>query len=89
MEETTTSKSRNLDRFTNEVTPLRFISVSKRPLTKMLATLADEEKDSGDDGIVKGLRACSTPMCGQETCCVSRQLESSMLLFLMQMAKTN
>ncbi|KAK8706403.1 hypothetical protein V6N13_049970 [Hibiscus sabdariffa] len=89
MEETTTSKSRNLDRFTNEVTPLRFVSVPKRRLTKMLATIAEEEKDSGDDGIVKGLQACSTPMCGQETCCLSRQLESSMLLFLVQMAETN
>ncbi|KAL4273120.1 hypothetical protein GQ457_13G005200 [Hibiscus cannabinus] len=57
MEETTTSKSRNLERFTNEVTPLRFVSVSKRPLTKTLATIVEEEKESGDDGIAKGLRA--------------------------------
>ncbi|TYH29786.1 hypothetical protein ES288_A01G039700v1 [Gossypium darwinii] len=90
--EPTKPKSRNLDQFMNEVAPPRFISVSKRPLTTMLATIAEEEKDFNDNEVVKGRRAysSSSSVCGKAAiCCLSRELESSMLLFLMQMAKTN
>ncbi|KAH1120633.1 hypothetical protein J1N35_003793 [Gossypium stocksii] len=88
--EPTKPKSRNLDQFMNEVAPPRFISVSKRPLTTMLATIAEEEKDFNDDEVVKGRRTYSSSVCGTAAiCCLSRELESSMLLFLVQMAKTN
>ncbi|MBA0675847.1 hypothetical protein Goari_017369, partial [Gossypium aridum] len=67
----------------NEVAPPRFISVSKRPLTTMLATIAEEEKDFNDDEVVKGRRTYSSSVCGKAAiCCLSRELESSMLLFL-------
>nr|KJB12804.1 hypothetical protein B456_002G037700 [Gossypium raimondii] len=88
--EPTKPNSRNLDQFMNEVAPPRFISVSKRPLTTMLATIAEEEKDFNDDEVVKGRRTYSSSVCGKAAiCCLSRELESSMLLFLVQMAKTN
>ncbi|GMJ05380.1 hypothetical protein HRI_004207200 [Hibiscus trionum] len=82
-------KPRNLERFTNEVAPPRYVSVSRRLWKKTLATIAEEETDFSDDEVVKGRRTCASPMCGKETSCLSRPLESSMLLFLMQMAKTN
>ncbi|MFQ6665988.1 hypothetical protein Gotur_032526 [Gossypium turneri] len=69
--EPTKPKSRNLDQFMNEVAPPRFISVSKRPLTTMLATIAEEEKDFNDDEVVKGRRTYSSSVCGKAAiCCV-------------------
>ncbi|TYJ48132.1 hypothetical protein E1A91_A01G038600v1 [Gossypium mustelinum] len=79
--EPTKPKSRNLDQFMNEVAPPRFISVSKRPLTTMLATIAEEEKDFNDNEVVKGRRTYSSSVCGKAAiCCLSRELESSMFV---------
>ncbi|XWS10249.1 hypothetical protein CRYUN_Cryun39dG0059200 [Craigia yunnanensis] len=77
--EETIGKFQNLERFTTEVAPPQLISVAKPPLRKMLATIAEEEKDFRDDEI-GGLTSSS--ICSKATFRLSRQLERSMFFLI-------
>ncbi|XVE52913.1 hypothetical protein DITRI_Ditri02bG0162500 [Diplodiscus trichospermus] len=77
--EETMGKFQNLERFTTEVAPPKLISVAKPPLRKMLATIAEEEKDFRDDDVGA---LTSSSMCGKAAFRLSRQLERSMLFLV-------
>lgn len=71
------SKFQSLERFSTEVAPPLLISVARPPLRKMLATIAEEEKDFScrvDDEVIG-----TSP---KATFRLSRQLESSMLFLI-------
>ncbi|XVF79333.1 hypothetical protein PTKIN_Ptkin14bG0213100 [Pterospermum kingtungense] len=78
--EETMSKFHSLERFSTEVAPPQLISVARPPLRKMLATIAEEEKDFGRDDEIGGLTTSS--LCGKATLRLSRQLERSMLFLI-------
>ncbi|XVF18317.1 hypothetical protein REPUB_Repub11eG0011100 [Reevesia pubescens] len=79
--EETMGKFQNLERFTTEVAPPQLISVAKRPLRKMLATIAEEEKDIKDIDEIGGLTSSS--MSGKATFRPpTRQLQRSMLFLI-------
>ncbi|KAJ0101263.1 hypothetical protein Patl1_05063 [Pistacia atlantica] len=62
-------------RFSTEVAPPQFISVAKRPLTIMLATIAEEKKDFA---VYKSISSISAG--GSPALVLSRQIEKSFLL---------
>ncbi|XVE63236.1 hypothetical protein DITRI_Ditri07aG0003700 [Diplodiscus trichospermus] len=75
--EETMGKFQNVERFTTEVAPPQLISVAKRPLRKMLATIAEEEKDfTFSDDEIRGLTSLS--ICATPTFRLSRQVKMSM-----------
>lgn len=64
-------------RITTEVAPPQFISVAKRPLKIMLATIVEEEKDLGVHNNKENLPSISS--CGSPAMFLSRQIEKSLL----------
>lgn len=62
-------------RFLTEVAPPQFISVAKRPLTIMLATIVEEEKDFA---VYESLHPISA--CGFPARALSLQIEKPFLL---------
>ncbi|EOY13719.1 Uncharacterized protein TCM_032358 [Theobroma cacao] len=72
--EETMAKFQNLGRFTTEVAPPQLISVAKPPLRKMLATIAEEEKEFRDDEV--------TGPAGRPTIRLSRKFERSILFLI-------
>ncbi|KAK2638547.1 hypothetical protein Ddye_026342 [Dipteronia dyeriana] len=57
-------------RISTEVAPPQFVSVAKRPLTNMLATIFEEENDFGGVDVFESLS--STSICASPTLHLSR-----------------
>ena len=83
MEETIAKFETLGSRFTTEVAPPQIISVAKPPLRRMLATIAEEEKDFRDDELVRRKNfGSASSVCVKATFRLSRQLERSILFLV-------